>query len=118
MHTANLRGTIRELREITIESYEESRIQDHEFPVSIRTYVGAIRLLFSLPPFIPSPFVDVDPEGNICLEWDNNDNSFTVCMKGDEKYFYAGLFGTSEIRDSGDMDDNVELIKNIARVFR
>lgn len=114
---ATLGETIRELIKVASESHEQDRVSEGEVPVSRRTFFSAIKLLLSLPPFIESPFVDADPEGNVCFEWDKNENTFSVCVKDSEEFFYAGLIGDSEVRNKGHVDDNAEIAVNITRVF-
>jgi len=51
--------------------------------------------VMALPTSVPVPEVSVDPDGEMCLEWDYGARSvFSVSVGRDGTLTYAGLFGT------------------------
>ena len=67
-------------------------------PFSIDSYILAIALIKKLPLFAANPDIDVDPEGEIMLEWVGGPRRvFTIAISPDGELHYAGLFGRNKV---------------------
>lgn len=66
-------------------------------PADPMSYRYALLFAQSLPGWAPNPEASVDPDGEICLEWDWGRRSiFSVSIGRDGTLTYAGLFGVSK----------------------
>jgi hypothetical protein len=64
-------------------------------PADPLSFKYSCSLVMALPAGVPVPEVSVDPDGEMCLEWDYGARSvFSVSVGRDGTLTYAGLFGT------------------------
>jgi hypothetical protein len=60
-------------------------------------YPLACRFLNSLPSNMPSPTVDIDPDGEISFDWCLGRNRmFSISLNGEGRLSYAGIFGAGK----------------------
>ena len=66
-------------------------------PVQPGARQRAISLVTALAPGRPLPEVSVDPDGEISLGWQVDNNVLSVSVSGGGRLSYAGLFGASDV---------------------
>ena len=87
-----------ELQNIVSDRTEENWDGYGAKPFSIDSYILAIALIKKLPLFAANPDIDVDPEGEIMLEWSGGPRRvFTIAISPDGELHYAGLFGRNKV---------------------
>ena len=87
-----------ELQNVVSDRVEEDWDGYGAKPFSVDSYILAIALIKRLPLFAANPDVDVDPEGEIMLEWSGGPRRvFTIAISPDGELHYAGLFGRNKV---------------------
>jgi hypothetical protein len=87
-------------------------------PADPMSYRYALLFTRSLPGWVPNPEASVDPDGEICLEWDQGRRSiFSVSIGRDGTLTYAGLFGVSKQHGVESFADDIppEILSGIRR---
>jgi len=89
-------------------------------PLSMDSYIEALRFYLKLPLTHPYPEVSVDPDGEIAFDWFNGPNKvFSVSIGSNYLLSYAGIFESGKIHGSEYFGDELpqEILHNLKRVF-
>ncbi len=84
------------------------------------SFAHALKLLALLPSWVPNPDIYVDPDGEMCFEWDSGRRSvFSISIGRDGTLTYAGLFGSAKQHGVEPFIDEIpgNLLENISRSF-
>ena len=81
---------------------------------------NAIRFVLSLAPDIPTPEIDVEPDGEVVFEWYEGPRQvFSISIGSRNELAYAGLFGANKIYGVEYLYDDIPevILDNVRRVF-
>jgi len=96
------------LNEVFREAQEENWDGEGAAPADLLSYEYAQSFLLMLPSWVPNPDVFVDPDGEICFEWDKGRRVvFSVSIGRDGTLTYAGLFGATKRHGVEPFVDNI-----------
>jgi hypothetical protein len=66
-------------------------------PIESKSYFTALDFALSIPSNIPTPEVDITPNGKVLFTWsEGNRKVFSVIVGNMKELSYAGIFGASE----------------------
>jgi hypothetical protein len=90
-------------------------------PVNLISVGHALRLLTRIPPDIPAADINVDPDGEISIEWYREAGQvFSVSVSPSGKLSYAGMFGRSSVYGTEEFSADylpVAIRANLRRLF-
>jgi len=122
--TITYRGTINEIyqyfNEILEECLEENWDGFGAQPFDIYSFFVAAKFFSFLPENIPKPEINVDPDGEVALEWFNgSDRMLSISFSKKGVLSYAGLFGINKAHGKEYFDNDLpgEILEKINRVF-
>ena len=90
-------------------------------PIDHRSYENALHFAMSLPLNIPSPEVDVTPNGKVLFTWSEGKRKiFSVIIGNMNELSYAGLYGATQTYGVEYFSDGIPItiINNIEHVSR
>ena len=110
---------VRELEERCLEAASQDWDGDGGAPVQLGACKYAVTFVSELAQGIRFPEVGIDPDGEISLGWQGDDDVFSVSISGEGRLSYAGLFGTSECYGTEWMGDQVptEVLRQLDRLI-
>jgi hypothetical protein len=86
----------------------------------IVSFCVAANFLLLLPSNFQKPEINVDPDGEVALEWFNGANKvFSVSFSNNGNLSYAGLFGINKAHGTEYFENEIPetILENINRVF-
>ena len=110
-----------ELRAATSERAEPNWDGHGAAPVCIDSYIIARKVIAALPASVPNPNVDIDPDGEVTLEWwEGPRRVFSVAISSEGEMHYAGLFGYRKVHGTEYFADVIPkpILDGILRTYR
>lgn len=89
-------------------------------PIDIQSYENALRFAMSLPTNIPSPEVEVIPNGKVLFTWSEGKRKlFSVIIGNMNELSYAGLYGATNTYGVEYFSDSIPetIINNIGKIY-
>ena len=124
VQNVTLGASYREASSALEEAYQEHSAENWDGygakAISPASYALASRLLETLPLSTPAPQVNVEPDGEIALEWYLGPRKvFSVSVGGHGDLSYAGLFGRSTAYGTEFFGDELpqKIVENLDRLF-
>lgn len=89
-------------------------------PVNEESLSRAYEFLNVLPLSLPTPEIEVDPDGEVSFDWCNDENeTFSMSISATGIISFAGLFNTGDVHGLVLFEDEIpqSIVTNIRRLF-